>query len=133
MINTFFNQIATDFNFIKEYWTQISLALGAVGTFFIGRKKREIEEAKGSVEIDGSEIKNVSDLLDVYKEMHLDLGLKIKLISKEYNDLEIKFKLVKQKLFNYESKISNLESENTFLRKLIDDCSFDCVTKLKKQ
>jgi hypothetical protein len=118
--------------FIKSYWSQISLLLGSIGTFFIGKRMREISEVKGEAEIDAIEIKNLSDLLDVYKTMHLDLGLKVKSIKKEYDDLEKMYNLMKEKLFGYELKIKGLERENKDLRDMISACDYDCKTHLKK-
>lgn len=109
---------------MKEYFKEILSVLGAVGMFFLGKRKRNQTHKEKDVQILGGELENVEAALKIYRGMLEDLHTKLTEAEKAYTLLEGRFQIAIKRNKDFENQVNMLTSENKYL--------LDKINKLSK-
>ena len=117
------------FTLFKEHWSEISLAVGAVGTYFLGKKERVLKVTLTENDIKKGELDNMDGALKIYRRMLDDLGKDLEKLNIAYQELYTRFAIATDELKEKDRKILSLSVENKLLIKQIRTCEFNCNFK----
>lgn len=117
---------------LKSYWSQIGFVISVFGSiylYFKGRHKRKQEFKIGENQIIAGDIKNLSAIIKLQREVIEDIRKDFNLLKADYkargeayDNLEAKFNKVSETLDRYDRKIKSLYNENLELIKQVKQC-----------
>lgn len=108
---------------LRDYFKEILSVAGAIGMFFLGKKKRKQDVKSQNVSIIGGELDNVEAALKIYRVMLDDLQAKLTEAQSAYVLLEQRFQVASGKNKEFKEKISMLEAENSYLSNKLTNCN----------
>lgn len=91
-----------NYDLIMNHWSQITLALGAVVTFFVGRKTKKNQEFSG-------ELGNIEKVREIEKQLLIDMEEQILKLIKNNDKLELIVEKQSKKIRAYELKYGYLD------------------------
>lgn len=92
------------FEIIKNNWTEFSLALGGIASFFAGRKSKKNKEQAG-------ELQNIQRVREIEKSLLIDMEEQIKKLISTNNILEVVIRKQSKKIRQYEVKYGVIKED----------------------
>ena len=105
--------------FLKDNFKDVLYIIGAIMTFFIGKKVRKLGIKQTETTVQAGELENVEAALKIYRTMLTDLGEKLKEAEAAYNIIEQRYHkaMSEKQLLIEENKVlkKKLEGLNTII------------------
>jgi len=95
---------------IIEYWGEISIAIGGIASFIVGRKSTKLLEKKQTVDAIDAMQKTYDVFLQHYKEQFDNL-------TNRLNALEVRNAVLTESAESWEKKFKSLEKQHDVLKK----------------
>jgi chaperonin cofactor prefoldin len=96
-------------NSFLDYWREISIAIGGVATFIVGRKSNVLLEKK-------QEIDTVDSMRTMYNNFIVDYNVQYENLTKRLNALEVRNAVLTESAETWETKFKVLKKQHDALQ-----------------
>ena len=96
-------------NSFLEYWREISIAIGGVATFIVGRKSNQLLEKK-------QEIDTVDSMRTMYTNFIIDYNVQYANLTNRLNALEVRNAILTESAETWETKFKVLKKQHDALQ-----------------
>ena len=117
--------------FIIAYGKDIFLVLGGIVAYFVGGLERKTRQKKAEVEIQGGELRNLSETFDIYEKLLKNLEAKLEEANEDFAKLRVVNKqtmtllqLCKEDKDALAMKNAQLAAKNAAIMLQLRTCSF---------
>lgn len=93
------------FELIRENWTELSLTIAGIGSFFAGRKSKKNNDQAG-------ELENIQKVREIEKSLLSDMDEQIRKLIQTNNTLEAIIERQSKKIRRYEVKYGYLNTKD---------------------
>jgi ABC-type phosphate transport system auxiliary subunit len=97
-------------NSFLDYWREISIAIGGVATFIVGRKSNQLLEKK-------QEIDTVDSMRTMYNNFIVDYNVQYENLTKRLNTLEIRNAVLTESTERFEESAHSWEDKFKVIEK----------------